>query len=202
MIIRIVLTLFFLIQNSLCFFPQVKNDIESQANFAVESFKWDIEKPAKGFIMFLDVPFKRENQRTLEYITLTVAKDKTKERPDFISIIVPNNILQSNGLIIAFTYRNISDKNAGILIHKERLIKIEFEKCNSQDCTARIVDCFAIDQETNNKYDTFNDFLTADQLLIILVYPDKSHKSIMIPLFSFRKQYNDLIEQKENTPNL
>ena len=52
--------------------------------------------------MFLDVPYTREGQDSAEYLTLTVAKNKSAERPEWISVIIPSNIVQANGIFIAF----------------------------------------------------------------------------------------------------
>ena len=41
----------------------------------VTSFVWDIKKEQKGAIMFLDIPYYMGDQDSLEYLTLTVAKN-------------------------------------------------------------------------------------------------------------------------------
>jgi hypothetical protein len=173
-------------------FSQETKQIISAADSAIKMYTWDIERSVKGSMMFLDVPFKRENYNSIEYLTLTVAKDKTKKRPDFISIIIPNNIVQSNGIIMTFAKDSITNNRRDIIIDKNCTIRLRFEKCNSKDCTARIIDCFATQEDSNEKLDILKLFLNYDHVLFLLLYPDKSHKSLMVPLFSFKQQFNNL----------
>src|SRR5882672_7047513 len=79
-----------------------KDNIKAIADSAVKTFTWDIQKAERGSLMFLDIPYQRDNQDSVEYLTLTIAKDTSQKRPDFISIIIPNNIVQSNGIFIKF----------------------------------------------------------------------------------------------------
>jgi hypothetical protein len=84
---------------------QSQNSVYFKSDEAVDFFNFDIERVDKGSLMFLDVPYQRDTTDTLEYLTLTVAISKTKNRPDFISIIVPSNIQKSNGIYLEFAKR-------------------------------------------------------------------------------------------------
>ena len=164
-------------------FSQSNADIKKMADVAVKVFTWDIEKAEKGSLMFLDVPYQRDNQKTQEYLTLTVAKDKTKKRPDFISIIVPSNVDKSNGIFIKFGNKELEKGNP---------VRVSFEKCDNEICTARIVSGFVTEEKTNEKVDIFQKFLDFDKVYFLFVYSDGSHKSVSIPLFSFNEQYQNL----------
>jgi len=84
-------------------YSQNADSIKAEADAAVKALKWDIEKADKGTLMFLDIPYQRDNIDSVEYLTLTVAKNKAKQRPAFISIIIPNNVVQSKGIFISFS---------------------------------------------------------------------------------------------------
>jgi hypothetical protein len=154
-------------------------------------FKWDIETLENGSMMFLDVAYQRDNTDSTEYLTLTVAKDKTKDRPAFISIIIPNNIVQSNGIFITFANSVTKNGERTMELTKEKPVRIKFESCGDETCTARVVDGYG-SRDNGEKVDIFQKFLEFDHVLLLVIYPDGSHKSIAVPLFSFKKQYKEL----------
>jgi len=182
-----------LITFALCvnIFSQNENLIKV-ANTAVKSFTWDIQKEDKGSLMFLDVPYNQENN--IEYLTLTVAKNKSIYRPAFISVIISNKIVQSNGILISFSKSvQTKDGNWNIELDKKSTLKINFEKCGKTDCTARIVGGFAADKITGKKVDVFQKFLEYDHVYFLFTYSDGTNKSVSVPLFSFKNQYKSLL---------
>jgi hypothetical protein len=68
-------------------------------------FVWDVEDLPKGRMMYLDVPYTVDGKT--EYLSLTVAKETSNERPSFISVIVPNDLSDSKIMEIVFTYKKI-----------------------------------------------------------------------------------------------
>jgi len=174
-------------------FSQIKDSSQRLADAAVKAFSWDIEKTSKGAMMFLDVPYTREGQDSAEYLTLTVAKNKSAERPEWISVIVPDNVVQSNGIFIAFANTiKTPDGDAKMEMEKKSTRKILFEGCHKGTCTARIPGGYLADGKTGEPQDVLEEFLDYDHVLFLLVYSDGSHKSIAVPLFSFKKQYQAL----------
>lgn len=166
-------------------FSQNQESFNALYDAAEKMYTWDIEYAEKGAIMFLDVPYHRDNQDSVEYLTLSAAKDKTKARPVFISIIVPGNVIHSNGIFIGFS----KDEQA-----IEQPVRVIFEKCGNDICTARIMDGFVKDEETNKSVDIFQQFLDMGKVYFLFVYPDGSHQSVTVPLFSFKKQYGTLVK--------
>lgn len=165
-------------------FCQTEADIKAAADAAVKVFTWDLQKvPGKGTLMFLDVPYMRDGQDSSEYLTLTVAKDETQNRPAFISVIVPSNVVQSNGIFIKFGNEELE---------KGEPVRLHFEACHDDICTARIIDGYAIDEETKEKVDIFQKFLNFRRVYFLFIYPDGTHKSVAVPLFSFQEQYKKL----------
>ena len=162
--------------------------LKAVADSALKSFTWDIQKFPKGELMFLDVPYMHAGKT--EYLTLTVAKNKSVDRPAFISVIVPSTINQANGLFIAYAKdaRDASNKRKMEIV-KGLTCNLDFEKCDTSACTARIIGGYVIDAETKTKIDEYQNFLTYDHVLFLVIYPDGSRKSIAVPLFSFRRQY-------------
>ena len=190
---KIYCTIFMIFIIGINLFSQNK-EIIALSNEAVKSFTWDIQKTEKGTLMFLDVPYKQDNKNELEYLSLTIAKVKYKNRPDFISVIIPNNIVQSNGIFIKFA-KSVKFKNEkrNVELGKENPIRINFEKCGKADCTARIVDGYVIDKINGKKVDIYQNFFEYDFVIFLFVYSNGSNKSVSVPLFSFKNQYKTLL---------
>jgi hypothetical protein len=174
-------------------FSQDQDSSKAGLDLLVKTFTWDIEKVPRGTLMFLDVPYQRDNQDSLEYLTLTVAKDRSQDRPAFISLIIPNNVVQQDGVFLAFAKSVKTDQSPGWQIELEKAdpLRIAFESCSAekQTCTARIPGGYLTNEKTKEKIDVFQKFLDFDHAYFMVVYPDGSHKSIGVPLFSFKQQY-------------
>jgi hypothetical protein len=164
-------------------FSQSLDSIKIMANEAIKMFTWDIQKLDKGAMMFLDIPYQRDNQDSIEYLSLTVAKDKSKNRPDFISVIIPSNIVKSNGIFIKFA----NDK-----MEKANPVRVNFENCDNETCTARLIGGYFTDEKTKEQIDIFQKFLDFKHVYFLFIYPDGSHKSVAVPLFSFKEQFTKL----------
>lgn len=172
-------------------FSQTNDNIKSTTDSIVKIFTWDIEKVDKGSLMYLDVPYQRDNADSTEYLTLTVAKDTASLRPAFISVIIPNNIVQSNGIFIAFASNVTSNGQRSMKLEKGTMVRINFESCNDETCTARIINGYA-SSDDGTQQDIFKNFLHYDHVLFLFVYKNGSHKSVAVPLFSFKEQYKNL----------
>jgi hypothetical protein len=174
-------------------FAQSADSLKLLADAAVKAFTWDLQKSAKGTLMFLDVPYTREGQDSAEYLTLTVAKNKSAERPEWISVIIPGNIVQANGIFIAFANTiKTSDGLSKMELEKKSTKRIAFESCKGETCTARIPGGYLPDEKTGDPIDILQNFLDYDHVLFLFTYADGSHKSVAIPLFTFKQQYKAL----------
>ena len=168
-----------------------EDSVKAAADIAIKAYAWDIQKEDKGTLMFLDVPYQQEHSDSIEYLSLTVAKDKSKPRPDFISIILPNNVVHENGIFVKFSKTVKKNGQWDMQMEKGDPVRIPFEDCNDKDCTARIINGYAA-HDNGEKEDIFQKFLDFDHVLFLFVYPDGSHKSLSVPLFSFKEQYRKL----------
>lgn len=174
-------------------FSQSADSLKLLADAAVKAFTWDLQKSNKGTLMFLDVPYTREGQDSAEYLTLTVAKNKSAERPEWISVIIPGNIVQANGIFIAFANTiKTPDGLSKMEMEKKSTRRMRFESCKGETCTARMLEGYISDEKTGEPVDIFQKFLDYDHVLFLFTYPDGSHKSVAIPLFTFKQQYKDL----------
>lgn len=167
------------------------DSVEEIADVAVEAFIWDVEHVEQGSLMYLDVGYQRENTNSLEYLTLTVAKRNDKQRPEFISVIIPSDIEQTDGLLIAFANSVDKDDTQTMELQIEESIKVDFEKCTDEICTARIIDGFAT-RDNGEIDDLFQKFLTYDFVSFFFSSPDGSDDSVLVPLYSFKQQYESL----------
>lgn len=149
-----------------------------------------MEVNEKGTLMFLDIPY--DGPDSTDYLSLTVAKNKKAKRPEFISIIVPNNIDTANGIFMTFSADVRKNDEWQMELDKEQPIQIHIEKCNSEYCTFRLLNGMAYDGEKKKETDVYNKFLTKDHALFLITYASGKHKTLAVPLFSFKKQYPTL----------
>ena len=156
----------------------------------VNPFKWHTEKNDRESLMFLEVAYQRDNSDSIEFLTISVAKDRTKARPEFISVVIPGNIDHSNGVFITFAKTVIKNDNPTLELQNEMPVRVNFEHCDSF-CTAKVVNGIVMDDDGSKK-DLFQKFLTFDNVLFLFMYPDGTHKSVAVPLSYFRDQYVDL----------
>ncbi|MBK9687516.1 MAG: hypothetical protein IPO65_07020 [Saprospiraceae bacterium] len=174
-------------------YSQNQDSINAIIDEAIKAFSWEIETSDKRTLMLTEVSFRRDNQDKDEYLSITVGKNKAEKRPEFISVIIPNNIVRSNGIFITFATTEISE--AGEIqmeLQKDNPKRINFATCNDEVCIARIYDGYVTDEKTNEKTDIFQKFLDFDRVLFLFIYPDKSHKSVYVPLGMFKDQYMSL----------
>jgi hypothetical protein len=157
------------------------------------SFEWSIQSGKRGTMMFLDVVyFRKSATNEEEYLTLTIAKDYSQARPEFISIIVPNDIKEESGINLTFGKTQLDENEQRELkIDSKSSYHIDYEDCNDEFCTARILNGY-ISRYQENNLDFFQKLLDNDHLFVEFEYPNGSRKSVAIPLFSFKNQYSTL----------
>jgi len=76
-------------------------------------------------------------------------------------------------------------------LEKSDPTRVNFERCNNETCTARIINGY-VTGEDGKKQDVFQKFLNFNHVLFLFIYPDGTHKSVAVPLFSFKEQYKNL----------
>lgn len=156
----------------------------------VNSFDWSIETNKKGTMMFLDIPYLKSENETEEYLTLTIAKDYSEKRPEFISVIIPNNIVHEKGISIYFSKTKLNEEHQWNIENENTIYKLNFESCNEDFCTSRMVKGYIIDQISKEEIDIFQKLIDFDHIYFTFEYLDGSNKSVSVPLYSFKKQYN------------
>ncbi len=160
------------------------------ADSAIKLSTWEIQPQPDGELMFLDMPYK--NMDKISYVTLTVSKKTKMERPDFISVIVPGGITDTNqGIYIAFANDTIINGKRDLAIAKDQRVHLKFENVNSEFCTARIIGGYSFNKETRKSSDIYRYFMNYDYVLV-LFYDLMGHKTVVAPLGRFKKQYKAL----------
>jgi len=174
-------------------FTQKQDSITAIADSSAKILTWEIQKFENRTLMLLDVPYQRDNYNSTEYISLTVAKDSSEMRPLFISIIIPNDVIQSNGIFIKFA-NTIKTKEGETKIEPEKSNPeiIPIESCDEVTCTTKIIAGYLTNEKTRSKIDIFQKFIDFDNAVFLLEYPDGSHKSVVIPLLTFKEKYKTL----------
>ena len=164
-----------------------KSELEAQMN------AWDIMEYDKGAIMFLDVPYRRDNSENTEYITISVVKENSNERPKSIKFIIPGNIEKSKDVSLHFANYLISkDSKPQIEFSKGEAIMVSLKRFDDEDYYIEFPDGYYLMNDSNEYMDIFDMFLNWDRIFMLLHYPDESQKSIMISLTTFKNTYNSL----------
>lgn len=140
-------------------------------------FVWDVEILPKGIMMYLDVPYTVDGKT--EYLSLTLAREATNDRPTFISVIVPNNLDDSEIMEMMFTNRNYS---------LSQTVYPDFDKCKDNFCAFRMNNAYAVDK-AKKVVDVIRNFLTYDVVYFNFVRRNGAKSSVSVPLYSFKKQY-------------
>jgi hypothetical protein len=152
-------------------------------------FKWDIEKGQKGIMMFLDVKYFLTSGEE-QFLTLCVARDYNIDRPAFISIILPHNVDQSNGIFLKFGKTIYSEEGLRGIEVSPDIFRTQFESNDDETCRARIIDGFIKDDGGN--IDIFQKFMDNDHVYFLFTYKNGMHKSVAVPLFSFKQQFHEM----------
>ncbi|HET9135807.1 MAG TPA: hypothetical protein VFO76_04155 [Candidatus Kapabacteria bacterium] len=161
----------------------------AQTDTTTKPLVWDIQPSFNGTIMYLDVPY-IGHADTIEYLTLNVSKNTGASRPAFISVMMQSPIDQQKGMFL--TYSKPAANATHLEPQQELTTKMEFQDCNSDFCTVRIIDGFAKRGEKKQTADIFSEFLKYDYVMFLFFFPDGSHKSVAVPLKSFQQQWKTL----------
>lgn len=180
---------------------QKPNKKLQSASTAIDStYAWDIEKSERGSLMFLDVPYLPSDSSSTEYLTLSVAKDKMKERPAWISIILsccdsqPDSVFARPKL---FTLLFLKETDGDSLENRTDLLQnspllFYFGKCTDGTFTVRMMDGFTEDPLNMENVDIFRKFQEFDRVYFFIFYSDGSETVVKVPLHPFQKQYKEL----------
>ncbi len=157
---------------------------------ALAALRWDVQPVGRGSIMYLDVPFARGDSSSV--LTLTVAKDRTIERPTVISVMLPEPVDEKKGLVLAFSAKvQRPDGSSVFRLDSTTRTFVPYQDCNSEFCTARMKDAYSTGRPGVAKADVYADLMKYDHLMI--VYSDSSGlQRVLVPLAAFHEQYKKL----------
>lgn len=151
-------------------------------------YVWDIEPELNGAMMFLDVAYQNADTCVTDFLTMSLAKHKTRTRPDWIAVILPDNIIQDEGVFLFFDENNKTNPESD---KKNGSIRVNLAEHRDDTFVIRFKDGFAT-IDNNQKVDILQKLLESDRVAVMIFYPDGKHKTIAIPLKHFRKQYQEL----------
>lgn len=171
---------------------QMEQFVVELANFAVEQFKWDTDIKDNITLMFLDVQYYNNQKKQEDFLTISVAKEKGKERPKCISFMLPSYLSKENGIFLFFVNNGFNEesKTPKIEVDNKATIRIFFEYISEEFCAARIWDGYSKNEESGLMIDVFQNFLNFKSVFVMYFNEDLEHQSILLPLFSFRQQYS------------
>lgn len=174
-----------------------KQIIDEMQHFATEfakrvehEFTWDLQLKEDGILMFLDVNYYNNFYKQNDYLTICVAKDNGKNRPRFISFILPRNLSIANGIFLYFA-KTKKDIETGFPVTPDMRTstRVYFETISDKTCIARIWEGYAKNENTGIITDIFNYFIEYDHFFVMYINEDSSPQTILVPLFSFRQQF-------------
>lgn len=149
-------------------------------------YVWDIQSEIKGAIMFLDVAYQKCDSCVTDFLTLSLAKQKCRSRPDWIAVILPDNIIQDEGVFLFFEEKENSESKIS-----KCPIRVNLDEHTNDTFAVRFKDGFAMD-ENNQKVDILQKFLETERVFFMIFYMNGEHKTIALPLKFFKKQFNEL----------
>ena len=173
--------------------PEPSNSLDSMHH-------WDVEVSGKGSQMFLDLPYLPCDTCEAEYLTLSVAKNKSKKRPEWISIILPcyedqPEMEVAHPKFIIFLFLKKTSANSlewSTDSHENDLLGFYAERCINETYTYRMMDAYTNEIYGENTVDVFRKFQEFDQVNFFIYYSNGSEKVVKVPLHSFQKQYEAL----------
>ena len=151
-------------------------------------YVWDIKPEIDGAMMFLDVAYQTCDTCVTDFLTLSVAKHKMRTHPDWIAVIVPDNVVQKEGVFLFFDEKKETDSKSE---KSKWSIHLDLEKQSNNTFLVRLKDGFAVN-ENNQKADILQKFLESETLYCMIFYDNGQHKIIAVPLKFFKKQYQEL----------
>lgn len=160
-------------------------------------YLWDIEVSNNGSQMFLDVPFQLCDTCKAEFLTLSVTKNKSEDRPAWISIILPcfedqpeMELTHPKFVIFSFLKNTQTDSlewNTDLL--ENDILGFYAGTCNDETFTYRMMNGYTTEMYGKNTVDVWRKFQEFDQVNFFINYSDGSEKLVKVPLHSYQKQY-------------
>ena len=151
-------------------------------------YYWDIEPELTGAIMYLDIAYQTCDSCVTDFLTMSVAKHKSRIRPDWIAAIFPDNVIQEEGVFLFFRNSNKDNTQSS---EEEGPIRVNLSEHRKDTYIVRLKDGYALD-ENNQKVDILKRFQESDMVYFMIFLPDGGHKTIALPLKNFKKQYKEL----------
>ena len=151
-------------------------------------YVWDIKPELDGALMFLDVAYQTCDSCVTDFLTMSVAKHKMRKHPDWIAVILPDNIVQEEGVFLFLDQKKETDLTSE---KSKWSIHLGIEKQTNNTFIVRLKDGFAMN-ENNQKVDILQKFFESETLYCMIFYANGEHKTIAVPLKFFKKQYQEL----------
>ncbi len=179
--------LFFVFISFSCHNKPVQTEQEWSAKLDSIYF-WDVKPELTGALMFLDVAYQTCDSCITDFLTMSIAKHKSRARPDWVAVILPDNIFQDEGVFLFFSDLNKENNQS---TEKEGSIRVNLSEHTNDTFVVRLKDGFALD-DNNQKVDILKKFQESDMVYFMIFLPDGGHKTIALPLKYFKKQYKEL----------
>ena len=163
-------------------------------------FTWEVETSDKGTQMFLKAPYQPCDTCKTEFLTLSVTKNKSEERPSLISVMLscyedePDRMLARPEFV---TFLFLEKTQTDSLEWKTDPLENDLPgfyvgKCEHGTYTCRMADGYTKELYGERTVDVFRKFQKFDEVDFLINCSDGSEKVVKVPLQAFQKQYEAL----------
>lgn len=158
-------------------------DIENLKEYIATFLTWKVKENKKAYMMFIDYPYQNPF-KPVDYLSLTVIKEKGHKQPIVFSISCASMIDEKKGISIYFG-KTGANKNK-IKMSKTKLEDMDFNEVNG--------DYLKISFSNMKKLEInlFEEFMNNDHLFIDITGKNGTKYEIGYPLFKFQEQYKNL----------
>jgi len=160
------------------------NDIENIKKYIDTFLTWKVKENKKAYMMFIDYPYQNP-LKPVDYLSLTVIKEKGHKQPRVFSISCASMIDDKKGMSIFFGKTDPDDKN------KIKMSNIELKGMKFTDVNNEYLK-ISFPNMKKSEVNLFEELMNNDHLFIDITGKDGTKYEVGYPLFKFQEQYKNL----------
>ncbi|HEY1803807.1 MAG TPA: hypothetical protein VGG45_04955 [Terracidiphilus sp.] len=157
---------------------------------------WDVRCSDKGCIMSTDVligdPDHPSDPKHPEYITVSVAINRSDRKPAFFAFDLPANADREQGVLIRFTTTVKDGDSWKTVPDKGGFSQLDFNSCDENSCVAR-VHSQILNSDGSPGIDLLDKFQHSSHIYFIYTKKRKPYRALQA-LFPFQRAYQHLME--------
>ncbi len=160
------------------------NDIKNLKKYIDTFLTWKVKENEKAYMMYIDYPYQNP-LKPVDYLSLTVIKEKGYKQPRVFSISCASMIDDKKGISIYFGKTDPKHKN------KIKMSSIELKGMKFTDVNNEYLK-ISFPNMKRSEVNLFEELMNNDHLFIDITGKDGTQYEVGYPLFKFQEQYNNL----------